>query len=214
MSPVTDTAAATIETEAIAERKSRPWRVWLVVVLGVGLGVAFMLWNRPMTPSQFANFAQKLNSVSAPSGPFTVYDPNVDMTGINYAPEGSLLPSGPDLWSSTSDAHSWVALRAWQTMVAVGHDAIACREVLAWLTSSGRDLGLSAQAGMETQSRCMAQFAYVRATAGSVSAGWVGRGIQYSVGRPSLGTGSEFLSGLIPGQVMVRVTALARVSNP
>lgn len=217
MSQVLEPPVTTEATDGVVEARTRRWRtlalVAAVVLIGTALGTTIHR-HTSTTPSQFAEFSQKLNTVSAPAGSFTVYDPVFAESGTVWAPAGDWSLVGPQVWTSTADPHWWVTIRGWEKAVNISQQAAACRDVEGWLATSGRELGLTAQAGTETSARCLKVLASVRSRSGSTVNGWAGRGTQTSDGRARYGTGVEAITGPGAGEVTLRVTAEASVSNP
>jgi hypothetical protein len=189
----------------------------LAIVMAVVLvgSAAILLVNRhaSTTPAQFADFTKKLNTVTAPAGSFTAVDPAFEESGTTYAPADSWAMVGPMVFASTDDPHWWVASRSWEKTVTPGQRAAACRDVVNWLATSGRELGLPG--GMnETLSRCMKVSASAQSRFAGIDYSWAGRGLQVNDGKARYRTGVESMS--VPGSdaVTMRVTAQATVSNP
>jgi hypothetical protein len=167
--------------------------------------------HRAVTPTEFATFAQKLDTLSAPAGSFTPYDPIVDGT-YGSTPQENWTLIGTRTWSSTSDPTGWVAVRGWQATVTPAQEAATCRSVLSWFATAGSQLGLSTPNPNETESTCHMVLATVRSSSGSDA--WSDRGTQTADGQPRYRTGAETFSGPVPGQVTIRVEADATIAAP
>jgi hypothetical protein len=217
VSQITEPPITTKVTHGVVEPPMRRWRVLAVVaaVILIGTAVATTIhWNRSTTPAQFADFARKLNTVSAPAGSFDNYNPAFAETGTVSAPADSWSLVGNEVWASTEDPHWWVAVRGWEKTVTTSQWADACRDILGWLATSGRELGLTAQAGTETASRCMKALASVQSRDATIIDTWASRGTQMGDGLPRYRTGVQAITEPRTGEVTLRVTAEASVSNP
>ncbi len=216
MLPVTDTAFApgagdAAEAESTRSR-GRRWVAAAAALAVVAVAVTIVARPRAATLEEFATSAQKLDSLSAPAGSFTPYDPTWD-GAYGSALEDSWSQTGTGTWSSTADPNWWVAVRGWKAPVAAGQEPATCRAVLGWFATTGRELGLATSDQYETLSTCLSALDTVRSTPGAASDAWAGRGTQSADGQLHYRIGVETVTGPVPGQVILRVEADATVAN-
>ena len=179
------------------------------------LVVLLLVRHRGTTPEQFAAFTARLQTVSAPAGEFTTFDPTTSGS-YGTVPEGSWQQSGAGTWVSTVDPSWWQAVHGWETNATDAQATTTCEAALAWLSTSGKTLELPAPAQGEDLATCLSVFRSVSgAGAGvNVSDAWGGRGMQTADGAPRYRTGVLMNSGPKAGQVVVQVVADATVANP
>ncbi len=191
------------------------WRgVALMVPAVVVVAIALVILSRPRaaTPDQFAAFSKKLDALAAPAESFTTYDPNLS-TYLGSAPQGSWSLIATGTWSSTDDPTWWTAVRGWEITVPVGQDRVVCSDALAWLASSGSELGLTTPGQNENLPACLSILDTVRSEPGNANDAWGGRGTQSGDGQLRYRTGVETFTGTRHGDVVIRVTAEASVAN-
>ncbi len=214
---MTDTGLAPGAGDAAEAASTRTRRWWVVAAAALAVGVvavAVTIVARPRaaTLEEFATFAQKLDSLSAPAGSFTPYDPTLDGT-YGSAPEDSWSQIGTGTWSSTADPNWWVAVRGWKAPVTAGQEPATCQAVLGWFAATGRELGLTTSDENETLSTCLSVLDAARSNPGAASDAWSGRGTQSADGQRQYRIGVETFTGPLPDQVILRVEADATVAN-
>jgi len=195
---------------------ARPWRAWLIasiIIVLVLAGTGVLRWHRSTSPSQFATLSAGLGAVTAPSGAFSAYNPTFEQTGPVLATPNAWTLLTASIWTNTADPHWWVSVRGWQISVNAQQQVAACREMVAWLNHSGRQLKLGRPAGSVTAASCERTLNAAR-TQGGTDAGLAGVGRQTSDGRARYGVFAEAMSGPKPDQVTLLLVANASVSNP
>lgn len=176
--------------------------------------IAIVILTRPRaaSPERFRAFSLKLGTLSAPAGTFTPYDPS-SSSHLGSEPQGSWLPIATDTWSDTEDPSRWMAVRGWELTVPVGQGPAVCRHVLAWLATTGSELGLTTPGQNEDPSACLSALDTVRSNPGNASDALGGRGLQTADGQLRYRIGVETITGTRQGDVLIRVTAAASVAN-
>ena len=218
MNTLADTEQGSPAPDAVEGSPVRSRRWWFLVVVAVvivGAMAAFLL-NRPRaaaTPDQFFAFSQKLGALSAPAGSFIAYDPNFSSYS-GSAPQGAWMPIARDTWSNTANPVWWIAVRGWEITVPRGHEAEVCGQTVAWLATTGSELGLTSPGANENVPGCLSSVYTVRSYAGAANLAWSGRGTLKGDGQLRYGTVAEAFTGTRTGDVVIRVSAEASVSQP